>query len=75
MGLQVMGDDGFTHVYFGGFCECADRMDVVVKYDNPDHDTQTEGNGFITAEAAPILSISKQNQRISKLFISQFLVD
>lgn len=65
MGLQVTGDDGFTYVYFRGLCECADRMDVVVKYDDPDHDTQTEGNGFITAEAATILSISKQNHRIS----------
>lgn len=41
-------------------------MDVVVKDDDPHHDTQTEGNRFITAEAAAVLSASKQHQRISK---------
>lgn len=66
MCLQVTGDDGFTYVYFGGLCECTDGMDVVVKDDDPHHDTQTEGNSFITAEAAAVLSVSKQYQRISK---------
>lgn len=66
MCLHVTGDDGFTHVYFGGLRECTDGMDIVVKDDDPHHDTQTEGNSFITAEAAAVLSASKQYQRISK---------
>lgn len=66
MGLQVTGDDGFTHVYFGGLRECTDGMDIVIKDDDPHHDTQTEGNSFITAEAAAVLSVSKQYHRISK---------
>ncbi len=60
-GFAVTGDDGFTHIYFGGLCECADGMDVVVEDDDPHHDTQTEGNGLLTAEAAAVLSVSKTN--------------
>lgn len=60
-GFAVTGDDGFTHVYFGGLHECTDRMDIVVEDNDPHHDTQTEGNGLLTAEAAAILSVSKQN--------------
>lgn len=62
MVLQQTGDAGFTHVYFGGLCECTNRMNIVIQDDDPDHDTQTEGNGLLTAEAAAVFSVSRQKQ-------------
>ncbi len=38
-GFAVPGDDGLTHIYFGGLRKCSDRMDVVVEDDYPHHDT------------------------------------
>ncbi len=38
-GFAVTGDDGLTHIYFGGLRKCSDRMDVVVEDDYPHHDT------------------------------------
>lgn len=46
----------FTHVYFGGLGECADRMHVVIEDDDTHHDTQTERHGGLTAESATVFT-------------------
>lgn len=54
-----------THVYFRGLGESADRMDIVVEDDDPDHDTQTEGHGLLAAETTSILTEFREKNKIN----------
>lgn len=44
-----------THVDFGGLCEGAHGVHVVVEDDDPDHDPQAEGHRLLAGEAAAVL--------------------